>query len=340
MLDLDAHPHAKAVLGAALKDAPAHAYLFHGPAGSGKRETARTFAAELLAKGAKDPENAKTRAQHGAHPDLTWVTPSGAHEMLRTGRRRGRRLRRRAHAVRGAAPGVRARAGRRDERRDRELAPEDARGAGRVRRADPAHRPAHAGAADDREPLPARALRRADDRPARADAATPGVPQQTAHAAARLALGDGEKAVQLAAPTACSCAPRPSSSPARPSTATPASARGGRSSTAPAIRARRRRPRSSCSSRRSSSSSPRRSTSGARPSSPSGRNAPSGGPRRKALDHALQLTGLWYRDLACVQAQAPELVFHSDRVDQLKRTPTAHEPTSRRRSSSTTPAPG
>jgi DNA polymerase III subunit delta' len=37
----------------------------------------------------------------------------------------------------------------------------------------------------------------------------------------------------------------------------------------------------------------------------------------KALDHALQLTGLWYRDLACVQAQAPELVFHSDRVDQL-----------------------
>src|SRR5919108_372659 len=34
-------------------------------------------------RGAKDPGNARARAQHGAHPDLTWVTPSGAHEMLR-----------------------------------------------------------------------------------------------------------------------------------------------------------------------------------------------------------------------------------------------------------------
>src|SRR5262249_44796365 len=82
-LDLDAHPHAKAVLGAALRDEPAHAYLLHGPAGSGKRAAARAFAGELLARGAKDPDNARTRAQHGAHPDLTWVTPSGAHEMLR-----------------------------------------------------------------------------------------------------------------------------------------------------------------------------------------------------------------------------------------------------------------
>ena len=38
MLTLDGHPHARAVLGAALKDEPAHAYLLHGPAGSGKRE--------------------------------------------------------------------------------------------------------------------------------------------------------------------------------------------------------------------------------------------------------------------------------------------------------------
>ena len=33
----------------------------------------------------------------------------------------------------------------------------------------------------------------------------------------------------------------------------------------------------------------------------------------QALDHALQLTGLWYRDLTCVAAGAPELAFHSDR---------------------------
>jgi DNA polymerase-3 subunit delta' len=37
----------------------------------------------------------------------------------------------------------------------------------------------------------------------------------------------------------------------------------------------------------------------------------------QALDHALQLTGLWYRDLACVAAGAPELAFHSDRTAQL-----------------------
>src|SRR4051794_14169697 len=80
---LDQHPHAAAVLGAALEGAPAHAYLLHGPAGTGKRAAARDFAAELLARGAKDPENARTRTRHGTHPDLTWVAPSGAHEMLR-----------------------------------------------------------------------------------------------------------------------------------------------------------------------------------------------------------------------------------------------------------------
>src|SRR5206468_577782 len=79
---LEAHPHAQAVLGAALNDSPAHAYLLHGPAGSGKRKAARDFAAELLAKQARDPENAKMRAQHDTHVRSGWV-PSGAHEMLR-----------------------------------------------------------------------------------------------------------------------------------------------------------------------------------------------------------------------------------------------------------------
>jgi DNA polymerase-3 subunit delta' len=39
-------------------------------------------AAELLADGAPDPDNARERAASGAHPDLTWVAPSGAHEIL------------------------------------------------------------------------------------------------------------------------------------------------------------------------------------------------------------------------------------------------------------------
>jgi DNA polymerase-3 subunit delta' len=39
---------AKRLLGAAVAEGPVHAYLFHGPAGVGKRELARAFALELL----------------------------------------------------------------------------------------------------------------------------------------------------------------------------------------------------------------------------------------------------------------------------------------------------
>ena len=70
------------VLGAALEQgAPSHAYLFHGPPGTGKRAAARALAAELLAPGSADPDNVRVRVEHGAHPDLTWVVPSGAHVM-------------------------------------------------------------------------------------------------------------------------------------------------------------------------------------------------------------------------------------------------------------------
>jgi DNA polymerase-3 subunit delta' len=82
--ELQRHPHARAVLTPALGDdgAPSHAYLFHGPGGAGKRSTARAMAAELLAAGSPDPESARARAMSGSHPDLTWVAPSGAHEIL------------------------------------------------------------------------------------------------------------------------------------------------------------------------------------------------------------------------------------------------------------------
>jgi DNA polymerase III subunit delta' len=78
------HPHARAVLGGALppEGRPSHAYLFHGPGGSGKAAVARAFAAALLSDGARDPDSARARVEHGVHPDLTWVTPSGAAEML------------------------------------------------------------------------------------------------------------------------------------------------------------------------------------------------------------------------------------------------------------------
>jgi DNA polymerase-3 subunit delta' len=77
------HPHARAVLGPALAAGdPSHAYLFHGPAGSGKRAIARAFAAELLAEGSSNPQRVRERVMRDSHPDLTWVTPSGAAEML------------------------------------------------------------------------------------------------------------------------------------------------------------------------------------------------------------------------------------------------------------------
>ena len=81
---IDAHPHARALLMPVLEGSvrPSHAYLFHGPAGTGKRSIARAFAAALLAQGASDPDAVAARVARGSHPDLTWVTASGASEML------------------------------------------------------------------------------------------------------------------------------------------------------------------------------------------------------------------------------------------------------------------
>jgi DNA polymerase-3 subunit delta' len=81
---LEAHPHARAVLAGAVgpQARPSHAYLFEGPPGSGKRAVAEAFAAALLADGAADPAGVTERVRRRTHPDLSWVTPSGASEML------------------------------------------------------------------------------------------------------------------------------------------------------------------------------------------------------------------------------------------------------------------
>ncbi|HEU4449906.1 MAG TPA: hypothetical protein VFR63_08010 [Gaiellaceae bacterium] len=60
---------AKGLLRAALAEAPAHAYLFHGPRGVGKRRAALAFAGELL----RDPD----RVARGVHPDLYVLEPLG-----------------------------------------------------------------------------------------------------------------------------------------------------------------------------------------------------------------------------------------------------------------------
>jgi DNA polymerase III subunit delta' len=84
LAELERHPHARAVLEPVLEPGAvaSHAYLFYGPGGAGKRAAARAVAAELLASGARDPDGARARVASGAHPDLTWVAPSGAHEIL------------------------------------------------------------------------------------------------------------------------------------------------------------------------------------------------------------------------------------------------------------------
>ncbi len=81
---IDAHPHALAVLGPALegRTRASHAYLFHGPSGTGKRTIARAFAAALLADETHDAQSVQERIARDSHPDLTWVRPSGAAEML------------------------------------------------------------------------------------------------------------------------------------------------------------------------------------------------------------------------------------------------------------------
>src|SRR5437764_10862025 len=69
LAELPEQAEAKRLLLAALAEGPAHAYLFHGPAGVGKRAAAIAFAASLL--------GGDERVERRAHPDLYVLEPLG-----------------------------------------------------------------------------------------------------------------------------------------------------------------------------------------------------------------------------------------------------------------------
>jgi DNA polymerase-3 subunit delta' len=319
VLALDAHPHARAVLGAALKGEPAHAYLLHGPAGSGKRDVARAFAGELLARGAKDPENARTRAQHGSHPDLTWVAPSGAHEMLR---------RDVDEAVVAASAHTPFEASYRVFVLERADVMNDEAANALLKTLEEPPSYVVLILLTDRltQVLPTIASRCQAvrfDPPAPGQLAqrlqSQGVPPDTAEAAARLSLGDAHKAITLAlgdGPALRAAAESLARAPLhgkagteRPWRAVLDRARQRGQSAKEEIEAALKEELQYLPKKEHK----RRETEFTERARRADRRATT-----QALDHALQLTGLWYRDLNCVAAGVPEIAFHSDRHPALQ----------------------
>jgi DNA polymerase-3 subunit delta' len=316
---LEAHPHAAAVLGAALRDRPSHAYLFHGPAGSGKREAAREFAAELLSREAPDPGNARARVISGSHPDLTWVAPSGAHIMLRGD------VDQSVVAAASHTPFeatyrvfVLERVDTMDDPAANTLLKTLEEPPGYVVLILLTDRPTQVlptitsrcqGVRFDAPP-PGRLAERLEAR---------GVAPATARACARLSLGDGERALALAlgdgpalrarAEGFARAALRGAVGEAKPWSELIAAAR----SLGAAAEAEHAEALASELQYLPKKEHRRTQTEFTERARRAARRAETG-----ALDHALQLVGLWYRDLACLAADAEELVLATDRLEQLR----------------------
>lgn len=314
---LEPHPHAAAVLGAALRGTPSHAYLLHGPAGTGKRDAAREFAAELLARDAPDPAAARARTLAGVHPDLTWVAPSGAHEMLR---------RDVDEAVVSAAARTPFEAAWRVFVLERADTMNDEAANSLLKTLEEPADFVVLLLLTDRltQVLPTIASR---CQPVRFDPLSPeelaarlqaeGVSAETSLACARLSLGDGERARALALgdgpklraqAEAFARAPLQGAVGGAPWRSLLAAARARAAAVEEAMDAELQReleylPKKEHRRRETEHAERRRRV---------GRRA-----ETQTLDHGLQLVGLWYRDLGCVVAGAPDLAYHADRAAEL-----------------------
>jgi len=317
---LERHPHARAVLGGALPPGghPSHAYLFHGPAGSGKAAAARAFAAELLADGAADPDNVRARVQHGVHPDLTWVAPASSAGILvgdvdepvvaaatRTPFEAARRVFVIEHA---------------DELNDQ--------AANRMLKTleEPAPfvhlllltaRPG--------DVLPTIASR---CQPVRFDApgtdelaarlSRQGVAPEQAQACARLALGDGERAVALALGEG----PAMRAAAEAYARAAVSGDLAGRPWLALLAQARARADRAQAQVEEAGAAElelvPKKERKRIERETAERARRAHRRAQTAALDESLALVGLWFRDLACIADGAPEVVAHSDRTDALR----------------------
>lgn len=319
---LDRHAHARAILTRALPPhgAPSHAYLFHGPAGAGKATAARAFAAELLAEGAADEQRARERALRGTHPDLTWVRPSGATLMrvadvdepvVAAASRTPFEARRRVFVI---------------ERADLlgERSPEAANRLLKTLEEPPAY--AHLILLAERpgELLPtilSRCQQVRFDAPSVEDLErrlAARVPAEQALACARLALGDGDRALALA----LGDGPALRAAAEAFARAALGDELGGRPWEALVERAKElgaaaQRELEARVAQEAESLPDRERRRAEREGAEAGKRAARGA-RTAALDEALRLVGLWLRDVACVVDGAEDVVHATDRLDALR----------------------
>ncbi len=319
-------PHARAVLTPALPPGgtASHAYLFHGPAGSGKRDVARQLATALLADGAPDPANAALRVEHGTHPDLTWVTPSGAADLVKEDIE---------EPVVGAAAHTPFEAKRRVfviERVDRF---NDTAANRMLKTLEEPPSFVHILLLTDHleQVMPTIASRcqlvRFDQPPVADQAARlerHGIAPDQAVACARLSLGDGEKALALALNPALRAAAEQF---ARESLRDELTGRPWLALLEPASAAGTRafdecgallKDELEVTAKRDVKRTEREGTERAKRAE---RRA-----RTETLDLGLALVGLWFRDLACLADGAPEVIHHTDRRAQLNEDTRAADP--------------